>query len=369
MDELDEEQIDLDNSKEDFNQYDVMTLCDLVEEYREDIVTAEKDMITLSDELSAAKIEILSQSNQLAESQRHIDNLEESVCVLDEEWAVMDDTLQQVLCLLDARSSAKDILKGLREVMGVQSHGEDTDIEENAEDSENEDKAGVRDKTDDEDIRILEGKGENLSANRIELQEAREEIKTLKEKDKDRKSKDFMLVEREANLKEEVKLLKHKLQLMEREYEEDKVIPMSEIDSTYNRSKSDGRSKYDRDNKNGIASVHSNDEEEEDEGHIVVTLPHRRNRLAAPRSDRSSIGSFRSYNSNDGNNSMISNDDSVISTDSACDKRPSTGLFDKEFEGSRKKGLDYDDPEKPLLNQSIHSPSKVEFTYFYFCIN
>jgi hypothetical protein len=367
MDELDEEQIDLDNSKEDFTQYDVMTLCDLVEEYREDILTAEKDIITLSDELSAAKIEILSQSNQLAESQRHIDNLEESVCVLDEEWAVMDDTLQQVLCLLDARSSAKDILKGLREVMGVHSHGEDTDIEENIEDSENEEKAGVRHKKDDQDKKILEEKGENLSINRLELQEAREEIKILKEKDKDRKRKDFMLVEREAKLNDEVKLLKHKLQVMQRESEEAKVNPMSEIDSTYNRSKSDGRSKYDRDNKNGIASVHSNDEEE-DERQVVVTLPHRRNRLAAPGTDRSSIGSFRSYNSNDGNTSMISNDDSVISTDSAYDKTSSTGLFDKEFEGARKKGLDYDDPEKPLLNQSIHSPSKVEFTYFYFCM-
>jgi hypothetical protein len=188
MDELNEEQIDLDNSNEDFTQYDMITLCDLVEDYREEILVAEKEISILSDELSSAKTQILSQSDQLVESQRHIDNLEESVCVLDEEWAVMDDTLQKVLCLLDARSSPEEILKGLRAVMGVHDQDKEIDIEEDEEDSGNKESTSAKLKIEgNQNGRYLEGKGKDPSGHRFELHEAREEIKSLKEKDRDRK--------------------------------------------------------------------------------------------------------------------------------------------------------------------------------------
>ena len=98
--------------------YDLLVLCDLVEEYK-------CGMEKLQKELSSTQKELQRADENLIASQALIAELEDSIYYLDDDINSKNDLLQRLVCLLDAESPADDIVDGLQLVLTAYETGKD----------------------------------------------------------------------------------------------------------------------------------------------------------------------------------------------------------------------------------------------------
>ena len=82
------------------NNFDILALCDLVEDYRIEIVNASEELSILATELTGAHVVIEAHKKDLVVSNALIVELEESICVLDDELVDMRDFVVTIMTLL-----------------------------------------------------------------------------------------------------------------------------------------------------------------------------------------------------------------------------------------------------------------------------
>lgn len=114
------------------NNFDVLALCDLVEDYRIEIVNASEELSILAAELTGANVVIEAHKKDLVASNALIVELEESICVLDDELVDMRDFVVTIITLLSVQASDTDVVDGLRSILRIDRDalGSDTTIEE-----------------------------------------------------------------------------------------------------------------------------------------------------------------------------------------------------------------------------------------------
>jgi hypothetical protein len=111
------------------NETDILALCDLVDEYRSEIVYASEELVTLADELALANTLTEVQKNKLTASNALVVDLEDSICVLDDELVELRSVVETIITLLTIRAPDKDLINGLRFVLSIdeESIGEEGD--------------------------------------------------------------------------------------------------------------------------------------------------------------------------------------------------------------------------------------------------
>ena len=114
------------------NNFDILALCDLVEDYRIEIVNASEELSILATELTGAHVVIEAHKKDLVVSNALIVELEESICVLDDELVDMRDFVVTIVTLLCVQASDTDVVDGLRSILRIDRDalGSDTTIEE-----------------------------------------------------------------------------------------------------------------------------------------------------------------------------------------------------------------------------------------------
>ena len=114
------------------NNFDILALCDLVEDYRIEIVNASEELSILATELTGAHVVIEAHKKDLVVSNALIVELEESICVLDDELVDMRDFVVTIVTLLSVQASDTDVVDGLRSILRIDRDalGSDTTIEE-----------------------------------------------------------------------------------------------------------------------------------------------------------------------------------------------------------------------------------------------
>ena len=114
------------------NNFDILALCDLVEDYRIEIVNASEELSILATELSGAHVVIEAHKNDLVVSNALIIELEESICVLDDELVDMRDFVVTIMTLLSIQASDTDVVDGLRSILRIDREGlvSDSSIDE-----------------------------------------------------------------------------------------------------------------------------------------------------------------------------------------------------------------------------------------------
>lgn len=114
------------------NNFDILALCDLVEDYRIEIVNASEELSILATELSSAHIVMEAHKKDLVVSNALIVELEESICVLDDELVDMRDFVVTIMTLLSIQASDTDVVDGLRSILRIDPEGlvSDSSIDE-----------------------------------------------------------------------------------------------------------------------------------------------------------------------------------------------------------------------------------------------
>lgn len=113
----------------DHDETDILALCDLVDEYRSEIVYASEELVTLADELALANTLTEVQTKKLTASNALVVDLEDSICVLDDELVELRSVVETIITLLTIRAPDKDLVKGLRFVLSIEEEniGDDTE--------------------------------------------------------------------------------------------------------------------------------------------------------------------------------------------------------------------------------------------------
>ena len=106
------------------NSQDIIILCELVEEYRQEIANSSGELVTLNDELQLSNAQINDQKIQLLSAESMVADLEDSICFMDDELKELRDHMETVVSLLSTSAPADEILQGLRLVMNVESDAE-----------------------------------------------------------------------------------------------------------------------------------------------------------------------------------------------------------------------------------------------------
>jgi hypothetical protein len=111
------------------DETDILALCDLVDEYRSEIVYASEELVTLADELALANTLTEVQKNKLTASNALVVDLEDSICILDDELVELRSVVETIITLLTIRAPDKDLINGLRFVLSIddESIGEEGD--------------------------------------------------------------------------------------------------------------------------------------------------------------------------------------------------------------------------------------------------
>ena len=99
---------------------DLLALCDLVEEYKEEVGS-------LRYELSHTQLELQKADENLTASEVLVTELEDSIYYLDDDLSSKNELLQRMMCLLAAESPAEDILAGMSLVVTAYETGRDLD--------------------------------------------------------------------------------------------------------------------------------------------------------------------------------------------------------------------------------------------------
>ena len=109
---------------------DIIALCDLVDEYRTEIVYASEELVTLADELALANSQTEVQKKKLTVSNALVVDLEDSICILDDELVELRSVVETVMTLLTIQAPDKDLIEGLRLVLSIDEDdiSEDTEI-------------------------------------------------------------------------------------------------------------------------------------------------------------------------------------------------------------------------------------------------
>ena len=105
------------------NNFDILALCDLVEDYRIEIANASEELSILATELSGAHVVIEAHKKDLVVSNALIVELEESICVLDDELVDMRDFVVTIMTLLSIQASDTDVVDGLRSILRIDPEG------------------------------------------------------------------------------------------------------------------------------------------------------------------------------------------------------------------------------------------------------
>jgi hypothetical protein len=109
-----------DERQEQENDDDLLALCDLVEEYKDEVGS-------LRDKLSHTQLELQKADENLSASEVLVAELEDSIYYLDDDLSSKTEVLQRVMCLLTAESPADDILAGMSLVITAYQTGRDLD--------------------------------------------------------------------------------------------------------------------------------------------------------------------------------------------------------------------------------------------------
>ena len=114
------EQILEDENEESPSHDEILALCDLVEEYRATIEATDEELVHLAADLENANHLVESQRKQILASDALVADLEETICVLDDELIDLREVVETVVSLLVVEASGDELLKGLRSVFNIE---------------------------------------------------------------------------------------------------------------------------------------------------------------------------------------------------------------------------------------------------------
>lgn len=219
------------------NSPDIIILCELVEEYRQEIANASGELLTLSDELLLSNSQIKEQKIQLLSAESMVADLEDSICFLDDELKALRHHMETVVSLLSTCAPANEILEGLRSIMSVESDAEFVNsIEEHV---------NTRDRTD----------------NRVRMSRETSQLDEI-----------AALKARVSDLEEELKVTASKTSSIP------PLLPSREVEPSVGQAMivTHGREEVKGRRRRILRQYDENEDDEEDDQNMVISMPYRR---------------------------------------------------------------------------------------------